>query len=118
MLAAKRIASALNTRLPSFKRPKCQVEGCDAQLMDPRPFHTEETGKFGQLRVHCLTRCPVCTAEYKGERLIKVGRVTEALSQEFHFYNDDDRAFVTSLLPQFKQNSAKLQEIQAMPVKD
>lgn len=118
MFVANCVAGVLNTRLPKFDLPKCETPNCGSHLLEPRPFHTEETDTRGLLKVHCLARCPICAAEYKGERMIRVGRRTEAVSQSFHRYNDEDRALVTTLLPQFKQNAGKLQQIQAMPVKD
>ena len=118
MKMAKRVAGALSQRLPPFETPTCEMEGCGSPLVDPRPILTEESGVRGMLRVHVLTRCPVCTAEYKGERIVKVGFRPTAVSQSFHLYNDDDRALVTSLLPKYMQSAEKLAEINAMPVKD
>ncbi len=90
MFAQRTLQKLLQQRLPSFERPLCQTGTCQSPLDEPRPIGVE--GKEGEpLKVHCLARCPICSAQYKGERMITVGRKgSKALQQEFHPYNDQD----------------------------
>lgn len=110
------LAKVLNKPLPTFPRPKCTSPACGADLLEPRPFHTEQQGAVGALTVHCLSTCPRCGAKHAGTRTIALGRQTRAVQQEFHLYNDDDAALVRSLLPKYQQQQSKLQDIHNMPV--
>jgi len=118
MFAKHALQKVLQKRLPRFDRPLCQADDCRVPLDEPRPISVE--GKEGEpLKVHCLARCSTCGAQYKGERMISVGRKgSKAIQQDFHPYNDEDRAFVNSLLPAFQQNQAEIQQINAQPVRD
>jgi len=116
MFGKQRVSNVMNTRLPAFERPLCLADGCTAKLDEPRPIHTESQGAPGVLRVHCLAKCPSCGAQYKGERLVGLGKKTRALEQSFHPYGEEDRQFVSLLLPKYQQQPDRLQKINEMPV--
>lgn len=117
MLGRTRVKSVLDTRLPPFDRPRCQVSNCNSPLDEPRPILMESQGAAGVMTVHCLAKCPVCGAQYKGERRIGLGKKTRALEQDFHFFTDEDRAFVSGVLAKYQQDPARLAKINAMNVK-
>lgn len=116
MFGKQLVSKVMNRRLPAFPKPACAA--CSQKLPEPRPFHTEQQGAPGVLTVHCLAACTHCGAKHKGTRNVGIGKVTRALDQEFHVYNDDDAALVRSLLPKYQQNPEKLANIEAMPVND
>lgn len=118
MFGKQRVANVMHKRLPSFPRPDCAKEGCDGKLQEPRPFHTEQQGALGVLKVHCLGICNSCGAHHAGVRNVGQGKATRALNQEFHLYGDDDKVFVESLLLKYQQNTPNLKHIQHMPVID
>ena len=116
MFGKQRVANAMNARLPSFERPACQTAGCVSKLDEPRPIMTEPQGAPGVLTVHCIARCPVCRAEYKGERMVGLGKRIRALEQSFHPYNDEDRQFVAEVLAKCQQQPGRVAQIKAMPI--
>jgi len=118
MFGKQRLARVMHKRLPSFPKPDCAAEGCTGKLLEPKDFHTEQQGAIGVLTVHCLAKCSRCGAPHKGTRNVGLGKTTRALNQEFHLYNDEDAELVRKLLPKYQQNTAKLAEIQQMPVND
>lgn len=117
MLGRNRVKQVMHSRLPPFERPRCQLPSCPSALEEPRPIHTEAQGAAGVLKVHCLTRCPRCATQYKGERMIGLGKQTRALEQSFHIYNDEDRVFLSSILAKYQQSPEKVAKINAMEVR-
>ena len=117
MLGRNRVKSVLETRLPPFDRPHCQVATCNSKLDEPRPILMESQGAAGVMTVHCLAKCPVCGSQYKGERRIGLGKQTRALEQDFHAFTDEDRAFVSEVLAKYQQDPSRLAKINAMKVR-
>lgn len=116
-VAQNLVQKTFNQRLPSFERPKCQVDACVGQLDEPRPMFIEPTATQTIMQVHCIAKCLACGAPYKGERMIELGRKITAVAQDFHPYNDEDKALIQAILPKIQANVGKLIEIQSAPEK-